>query len=247
VPVSCIAAVALYGVKGGALRGLLETAEQICSEILGDEFRPYTLYQTHSTLIRLDGTIDSETGLLVNHHYVELAGVPGAVDHRRALDILATHFVRPLRIRIGGIRPGDSMAFSSRGKTPYERMFSAQDGALVLIGWPVCTLLNEIMPRPLDDLRREMNKANILHWYHRSWADIDNDFHITIGHYNGVPRGRVDDAVRAVLTYLSQHPAEFDVGLDNVAIVASNSPTLAPAEFVGRLPIEVMDLVSLYY
>lgn len=246
MPVSCIAAVALYGVKPEPLRELLETVQRICREILGDGFRPYTLHQTHSTLIRLDGTIDSETGLLVNRHYVKLAGVSRPLDHRRVLDILSAHFMRSLSIQIGGIKPGDSMTFSSRGRALYERMFSEQDGALVLIGWPACTLLNGIIRRPLDDLRREMNRANVLHWYHRSWSDIDNDFHITIGHCNRAPQDKIGEAVYAVSTYLSQHPVEFNVGLDNVAIVASNSPTLAPAEFVGKLPIELMGLVNLY-
>jgi hypothetical protein len=48
MPPHCIAAVALYGTKTGALKGLLEAVQEICSERLRERFLPYTLDQIHS-------------------------------------------------------------------------------------------------------------------------------------------------------------------------------------------------------
>jgi hypothetical protein len=125
-------------------------------------------------------------------------------------------------------------------------MFSVQGDAFVLVGWPVSTVTNGIASGPLDDLRRAMNDANIVHWYHRSSTDIDNDFHLVIGHHNGAPQGETEEAVSAVRAYLAQHPVQVEVGVDQIAIVAADSPTLAPARFIGRLPIDSADIVNLY-
>lgn len=214
---------------------------------LRERFHPYTLDQIHSTLIRLDGRIHLETGRLVNQHYLELTGVPRAIGHAKALEILTAHFATPLRVRIGGFRPNESAKFSSRGQPPYERMFSAQDGSLVLVGWPETTVMNGVSRKPLDDLRREMNEANILHWYHESWTDVDNDFHLVIGRYNAVSRHKANETVRDVSRYLSQHLTLIEVGLNEVAVVAADSPTLAPARLVSRLPIGPADIVDLYH
>jgi hypothetical protein len=241
-----ITAVALYGTKTGALKGLLEAVQAILSERLRDEFRPYTLDQIHGTVIRLDGVTDTQTGLIVNQRYLQLTGIPRAMDHARAAEILAAHLTPPLGIRIGGYRPDTLAMFSSRGQHPYERTFSVQGDAFVLMGWPVSTVTSGISQRPLDELRREMNDANILHWYHESRADIDNDFHLVVGHHNGVSQHETTEAVRAVRAYLAKHPVQIEVGVDQLAIIASNSPTLAPAQFIGRLPVDPADIVNLY-
>ncbi len=114
------------------------------------------------------------------------------------------------------------------------------------MGWPASTVMNGITQRPLDDLRRKMNEANILHWYHKSWSDVDNDFHLVVGHYDGVSQRNVEEAVDATSMYLSQHPIQVEVGVNQVAIIAADWPTLAPARFIGRLPIDPADLINLY-
>ena len=218
----------------------------ICSVKLRERFHPYTLDQIHSTVIRLDGRIDMETGHLVNQHYIELAGVRRAMDHAKAMEILTAHFATPLGIRIGGLSPHKSAKFFSRGQPPYERMFSAQDGSLVLMGWPEATVMNGISQKPLDDLRRQMNEANILHWYHQSWSDVDNDFHLVIGRYNAVSQHKANEAVRDVSLLLSEQPTGIEVGINEIAIIAADSPTLAPARFIGRLPVDPTDIANLY-
>ena len=241
-----ITAVALYGTKTGTLKRLLETVQSILSERLRDRFHPYTLDQIHGTVIRLDGVTDRQTGLIVNQRYLELTGTAHAMDHARASEILAAHLTPPLSIRIGGFGPDAPTTFSSRGQHPYERTFTMQENAFVLMGWPVSTVASGISQRPLDELRRKMNTANILHWYHKSLTDIDNDFHLVVGHHNGVSQDETAEAVRIVRAYLVRHPAQIEVGVEQVAIIAADSPTLAPAQFIGRLPVNPADIASLY-
>lgn len=241
-----VTAVALYGTKTGALRSLLETVQAITGKRLRGGFRPYTLDQIHGTVIRLDGVTDRQTGLIVNQRYLELTGTPRAMDHARASEILAAYLTPPLSIRIGGYQPDTPATFSSRGQHPYERTFSLQGDAFVLMGWPVGTVMNGMSQRPLDELRRKMNDANILHWYHESATDIDNDFHLVVGHHNGASQYEITEAVRYVRGYLARHPVQIQVGVDQIAIIAANSPTLAPAQFIGRLPVDPADTVHLY-
>jgi hypothetical protein len=241
-----VTAVALYGTKTGAFRSVLETVQAIVGQQLGGGFRPYTLDQIHGTVIRLDGARDTENGLIVNQRYFEYSGTPRAMDHARASEILAACLTPPLSIRVGGFSPDTPVMFSSRGQHPYERTFSVQGDAFVLMGWPVSTVLNGISSRPLDDLRRKMNDANIMHWYHESSTDIDNDLHLVIGHHNWPSEHDVREAVHCARAYLAQHPVQIEVGVDQIVVIAANSPTLAPAQFIGRLPLNPVDIAGLY-
>jgi hypothetical protein len=246
MPPEVTTAVAFYGAKTGALKDLLESVQAICAGKLGAGFRPYTLDQVHSTVVRLDGALHRPSGLIVNPHYLDVAGVPRAIDYARALQIIAAHLTPPLGIRIGGFTPGRAASFSSRGQSPHERSFSAQGGALVLMGWPLSTVINGISDKPLDDLRRRMNQANILHWYHESRDDVDNDAHLVVGHYENSPPGDVAAAVGAVRSYLSLRPLEVELSCDRVAVVASDSPALAPAQVIGHLPMDAGGIARLY-
>jgi hypothetical protein len=241
-----VTAVAFHGTKTGALRNLLETVQAITGEKLNGGFRPYTLDQIHGTVIRLDGVTDTQTGLIVNPRYLDLTGTARAIDHGRVSEIIAAYLTPPLSIRIGGYQPDTPATFSSRGQHPYERMFSLQGDAFVLMGWPVSTVSNGMPDQPLDGLRRKMNDANILHWYHKSCTDIDNDFHLVVGHHNGATEQETAEAVRCVRAYLAQHPVQVAVGVDQIAIIAANSPTLAPAQFIGRLPVDRAEIVNQY-
>ncbi len=246
MPPEVTTAVAFYGAKNGALKDLLESVQAICAGKLGAGFRPYTLDQVHSTVVRLDGALHAPSGLIVNPHYLDVAGIPRAIDYARALQIITSRLTPPLSVRIGGFTPGRAAAFSSRGQSPHERSFSAQGGALVLMGWPVSTVINGLSDKPLDDLRRRMNDANILHWYHRSWDDVDNDAHLVVGHYENSPPRDVAAAVGAVRGYLSRRPLEAEISCDHVAVIASDSPTLAPAQVIGHLPMDADAIARLH-
>lgn len=238
-----VSAVALYGPKPDPLRGFLAGVQALITEHIGDSFRPYSLDQVHSTLIRLTGVPDPATGRIVNQAYLEHRGIALEMDLSLAMRILAGRLARPIRVRLGGYRPDDDVPFLSQGRHLSQRGFSVQGNAFVLVGWPVAALAGD--GRPLEELRREMTAANVLHHYHRTEGDADDDFHLVAGHHAGAPPEAIGAAVAAVRGKLAVGPIEIDAGIADVRIVASDSPTLAPARFAGRIPVDVPVLQEL--
>jgi hypothetical protein len=236
-----ISAVAFYGPKTGRLREVLSEVQALIAEQIGADFRPYSLEQVHATLIALNGVRDPATGAVVNEYLLAHAGVRREMDLSRVMDILIG--ATPLRVRIGGFRPGQEIPFTSRGQHLAERTFSVQDHAFVLVGWPADSLAGA--GRPLDDLRREMNTANVLHRYHARATDVDNDLHLVVGHHAGAPPGALARATAAVRDKRAADPVDLAIGLADIKIVAADSHTLAPPLFVGDVPAAESALLAL--
>jgi hypothetical protein len=236
-----ISAVAFYGPKTGRLRELLTGVQAQVAEHVGNDFRPYTLDQVHATLIALNGV--RAGGTIVNEYLLEHAGERREMDLPRVMDILARRFATPLRVRIGGFRPGQAVPFTSRGQHVAERSFSVQGEAFVLVGWPAESLAGA--GRPLDDLRREMNAAGVLHRYHARPGDVDNDLHLVVGHQAGAPAAALARATAAVRDKLAADPADLAIALSDVTIVAADSHTLAPPVYVSGIPAAAADVLAL--
>ena len=237
-----ISAVAFYGPKTGRLRELLIGVQALIAEHVGAGFRPYTLEQVHATLIALNGV--REGGTIVNEYLLEHAGVRREMDLPRVMDILARRFAAPLRVRIGGFRPDQAVPFSSRGQHLAERTFSVQGEAFVLVGWPADSLAGA--GRPLDELRREMNAAGVLHRYHARADDVDNDLHLVVGHHAGARASALARATAAVRDKLAAGPADLAIGLSDVKIVAADSHTLAPPLYVSGVPADEATVLELH-
>ena len=236
-----ISAVAFYGPKTGRLRELLTGVQALIAEHVGRDFRPYTLDQVHATLIALNGV--RAGGTIVNEYLLEHAGERREMDLPRVMDILARRFATPLRVRIGGFRPGQAIPFTSRGQHVAERSFSVQGEAFVLVGWPAESLAGA--GRPLDDLRREMNAAGVLHRYHARPGDVDNDLHLVVGHQDGAPAAALARATAAVRDKLAADPADLAIALSDVTIVAADSHTLAPPLYVSGVPAAAAEVLAL--
>jgi len=236
-----ISAVAFYGPKTGRLHELLTGVQAQIAEHVGRDFRPYTLDQVHATLIALNGV--RAGGTIVNEYLLEHAGERREMDLPRVMDILARRFATPLRVRIGGFRPGQAVPFTSRGQHVAERSFSVQGEAFVLVGWPAESLAGA--GRPLDDLRREMNAAGVLHRYHARPGDVDNDLHLVVGHQAGAPAAALARATAAVRDKLAADPADLAIALSDVTIVAADSHTLAPPVYVSGIPAAAADVLAL--
>jgi len=239
-------AVALFGAKEGPLEDLLRAVQGIVSDELGEKFHPYTLEQIHGTLIGLDFVIDQDSGLLIQEHYSEVTGSATPVVPEEALAILRSALEPSLRVRIGGFGPRSATTFASRGEHPYHRMFSVQGDAFVLTGWPLVTIERGSSQIPLNDLRRSMNKAGLMHHYHRSMTDSDNDLYLVIGHHEASPGHETAAAVSKVRSYLAEHPIEVDLGIEQVTVVVSESRTLAPTLFTGRVPADEKAILKLF-
>jgi len=239
-----ISAVAFYGPKTGRLRELLAGVQALIAEHVGAGFRPYTLDQVHATLIALNGV--RAGGTIVNEYLLEHAGVRREMDLPQVMDLLARRFAVPMRVRIGGFRPGQAVPFTSRGQHLAERTFSVQGEAFVLVGWPAESISGgEGFGRPLDELRREMNAAGALHRYHARPADVDNDLHLVVGHHAGAPAGALARAAAAVRDQLAADPADLAIGLSDVKIVAADSHTLAPPLYVSGVPAAAAEVLAL--
>jgi hypothetical protein len=236
-----ISAVAFYGPKTGRLRELLTGVQALIAEHLGGDFRPYALDQVHATLIALNGV--RAGGTIVNEYLLEHAGERREMDLPRVMDILARRFATPLRVRIGGFRPGQAVPFTSRGQHLAERSFSVQGEAFVLVGWPADSLAGA--GRPVDELRREMNTAGVLHRYHAKPDDVDNDLHLVVGHQAGAPAGALARATAAVRDKLAADPADLAIALSDVTIVAADSHTMTPPVYVSGIPAAAADVLAL--
>lgn len=238
-----VSAVAFYGPKAGRLRELVSGVQDLIASHVGGDFLPYTQEQVHATLIALNGVRDG--GTVVNAYTLEFAGRRREMDLPRAMDILARRFATPLPVRIGGFRPDQAPPFTSRGQHPAQRSFSVQDRAFVLVGWPAASITGD--GQPLDELRREMNAAGLLHRYHAQPGDVDNDLHMVVGHHAGAPAAALDRATAAVRDRLAAEPASLSIGLADVKIVAADSHTLAPPLFVSEIPadeVSVLDWIA---
>ncbi|MGH3198093.1 MAG: hypothetical protein ACRDNT_19745 [Streptosporangiaceae bacterium] len=249
-----VSAVAFYGPKTGPLRDLLAGVQALIAEHLGDDFRAYSPEQVHATLIALNGVRDPGTGAVVNEYLLEHAGVRREMDLPRVMALLARRFATPLRVRIGGFRPDQEIPFTSRGQHLTERTFSVQDQAFVLMGWPADSLAGAgRAPKPLDELRREMNAACVRHRYHVRAADVDNDLHLVVGHHRGAPAGvlarvtaaALARATAAVRDRLAADPVDLAIGLTDIKIVAADSHTLAPPLYVGDIPADEAAVLAL--
>jgi len=215
--------------------------QALIAEHVGAGFRPYTLEQVHATLIALNGV--REGGTIVNEYLLEHAGVRREMDLPRVMDILDRRFAVPLRVRIGGFRPGQPIPFTSRGQHLAERAFSTQGEAFVLVGWPADSLTGAA--RPLDELRRAMNAAGVLHRYHARPADVDNDLHLVVGHHADAPAGALARATAAVRDTLAADPADLAIALSDITIVAADSHTLAPPLYVSGVPAPAAEVLAL--
>jgi hypothetical protein len=235
-----VSAVAFYGPKAGRLRELLAGVQDLIASHVGRDFRPYTHEQVHATLIALNGVRDG--GTVVNQYMLELAGRRREMDLPRVMDILARRFATPLPVRIGGFRPDQAPPFTSRGQHPAQRSFSVQDRAFVLVGWPAASIAGD--GRPLDELRREMNAAGLLHRYHARPGDVDNDLHMVVGHHDGAPAAALGRATAAVRDMLAAEPADLAIGLADVTVVAADSHTLAPPLFVSGIPADDVSVLK---
>ena len=236
-----VSAVAFYGPKTGALGELLAGVQALIAGHVGDAFRPYSPEQVHATLIALNGV--REGGAVVNEYLLAHAGVRREMDLPRVMDILARWFATPLDVRVGGFRPGQPAPFTSRGRHLSERAFSVQDRAFVLMGWPAGSLAGA--GRPLDELRREMNAAGVLHRYHARPSDVDDDLYLVVGHHAGAPAAALARATAAVRDRLADGPADLAIALTDVKIVAADSPTLAPPLYVSGIPADEADVLAL--
>lgn len=161
------------------------------------------------------------------------------------LDYIRTESSFPFQVQVGGFQDRD-YPFVSQGQRPYKRSFSVIGDKVVVIGWPIHREPSELdgtntlrlgreeysYPNILEEIRRSLQRFNVLHTYHRVDTDIDNDFYFRIGLVPHLPlddphREQVEQAMRQFLS--ARKPVILDVTLSDVFIVSFEDNRLLPS------------------
>jgi hypothetical protein len=235
-----ITVVALYGEKSKDFVELITRCQELGRSILGVCFRPYDPSQIHATIFGLERKIGSA---FYNANFSKYQGrdlvmnVEGILDYLRRCD----HF--PLAVQVGGYGKRD-YPFISRQASPYERSFSIQGDKVVMMGWPIrgqpfrqppatpAALVQEgeLYPLTLDTVRHAAQVYGILHAYHRTLTDLDNDLFFRIGLL--VDQASLSERVRDTMEtearqFLSkQPPLILNIRLEQVSVVLYEEDTL---------------------
>jgi hypothetical protein len=169
--------VAFFGDKSPAIASFVRAAQGQLGK-LGGAFVPYALEQVHATIIGLEGLRVPGSDEVVSANHLRLRRERRLMRLDRAFEIVRRSPLLPLRVRIGGYREHEPYPFTSRTQHPYRRSFSIQGEIAIAMGWPHD---GEGYPMSLDELRRSLNEAGVLHKYHATLSDIDNDLFLVLG------------------------------------------------------------------
>lgn len=215
--------VAGYGAKPSAFKELVRELQAQLSAILEGAFEPYAIEQVHGTIVGLEGT--REPDAVLNANFLRLRGERRVMDLERALALLDGDAL-PLRIRVGGFAASNNYSITSQGQHPYERSFSLRGGLATVIGWPAAS---DGRVRVLDELRRRFAEANVLHKYHATDTDVDDDFYFVLGKVDTeeVEAIALADAELAMREQLAtREPVIFELGPEDFSVVAYEDPML---------------------
>jgi hypothetical protein len=206
-----------YGAKDSASANLIAGLQTRLKRVLSVDFQPYRLEQVHGTLVGLEGS--RRGNAIVNQNSGR------DIDFEGFVAFLNTT-MEPITVRIGGYRQDDRYSFSSRGQHPYLRSFSIQGEIAVAIGWP---LLSDKGAKPLDNLRREFEKFGVRHKWHKTPADVDDDFFFVLGRVDSrrVTTAQLDaaaDVMRALLA--SQCGIQVCITKETLRLVGYLDPQL---------------------
>lgn len=175
--------VSFYGEKPDSLSELISRVQNTINNRCGEDFNPYTIEQIHGTLVSLERL--DEAGF-INKNYAQMRNFHVEMDFEGLLHYFRGTKILPVKVQIGGFENRD-YGFLSRQQTPYSRTFSIQGRFANVLGWPCIGNDSDKSDRmfkvstTLGDLRKELESFNILHSYHSSETDYDNDFYFRIG------------------------------------------------------------------
>ena len=167
--------VAYYGAKPPGLAQLIVDCQRAIHAHLGNAFLPYAVDQVHATICGLERVAGTESD---NYNFAHLRGERRRMDLTGLVAYLRSTDKLPLPIQFGGFA-SDAQPFTSRGQSPHQRSFGLPGDKVVLMGWPLSQTGD--YPPTLDQLRRELQRFNLLHAYHAQTADVDNDFYLRLG------------------------------------------------------------------
>ena len=230
--------ISLYGDKDPELAAAINQWQQLVAQAVGAAFTPYDLRQVHATIIGLE----RQRAPLYNGNFAKHRRREVAMDLTGFLAQLRGCGHLPFTVQIGGFANRD-YPFTSRQTSPYERSFSVQGNKVVVMGWPVKEALcrtspatsatqvfdNQSYPPTLELIRRVAQDFGILHGYHRTATDVDNDLFFRIGLIDPSatsPAATMALEVEARRFFRKQHPLVIELRLEDIYIAAYEDDTL---------------------
>lgn len=168
--------VSYYGVKPTDFSDFIRLYQTKVASYFGNRFHPYSVEQVHGTIVGLEGEyVDNE---VINKNFKDIRGEKRPIKFKDLFAFFRSTNMLSIQVQIGGFNQYKSYGFSSNKKHPYHRSFSILGDIVLVMGWPVS--ISEY-PNSLDNLRRRFQDFNVLHRYHKSPNDIDNDYYFVIG------------------------------------------------------------------
>jgi hypothetical protein len=227
-----VSLVSLYGEKRGELAELICQSQELVERAIREAFTPFDPSQVHATIISLER--DRPPANCANFAKHRRCGV--SMDFQGFLSYLQACGHIPFEAQIGGFGPGDH-PFTSRRASPYERSFSVQGDKIVMMGWPLrrnacaasqaghARLAKEpaTYPPTLDRIRQDAQNFGILHSYHRTPTDHDNDLFFRIGSVE--PTALTANSINALESQARhalamRQPVVVNIGFDDLFVVA---------------------------
>jgi len=218
--------VTYYGDKPPEIETLIREAQEILQDGLPLAFSKYDIRQVHATLISLEGCRTGNT--IVNENYTRFCRERRIIDFSKAFKLLKELDFLPFKVRIGGYKEHGNYPFTSRGTHPHQRSFSIQGDIAVAMGWP-CD--GKDYPPVLDSLRRAFSSANILHKYHRTADDTDNDFYFVLGNLllEKTSKPALQNTHHRMIKFLScRDPLTVTVARKHLRVIAYTDPRVPP-------------------
>ena len=213
--------VALYGDKNKALKEYLDQLLHKLHAGCGLNFRSYSAFQIHSTIIGLERLKDTDC---MNLNFYEQKLQLCEMRFDQFPSILRDYF--PLHIRIGGLDP-DFGEFLSLGEKPYNRAISVNPSTkrVTLIGWPY---QHGGYSDELLQLRNELEKkCNLMHKYAKY---KDNDFFMVLGEIGEISQDTVtygvEQNIDRLREWLFRNPIEIRIDYPDLKLVQYTSPSL---------------------
>lgn len=233
--------VSLYGDKHKEFAAAITRWQQLVAQAFGLAFTPYDVRQIHATIIGLE----RQRAPLDNANFAKHHGREVAMDLTGFLAYLRRCGHIPFTVQLGGFA-NRAYPFTSRETNPYERSFSVQGDKVVVMGWPVRGAPGPaasvppaaevpaagIYPPTLDLIRRAAQDFGILHGYHRTVTDIDNDLFFRIGLLDPkatTPAATIALEAQARRLFSAQRPLVIEVRLADVYIAAYEDDRLPVA------------------
>lgn len=222
-----VSLVAFYGDKDKSLSDFLADTSDRLKQCLGSAYLPYPVNQVHATLIGLERI--QRAGKFYNYNFYCNYGYERAMQIEEMLRFINSTSMLPITITIGGYHKHTDYGFKSFDQHIWNRSCNIIGKNAILIGWPALTASDNY---PLANLRRSFEYFGLLHKWHQTSQDVDNDCYFVLGHIHPdvSKKSTVTETLLTMRDYLaSLTPFNLVLARDDLSFVNYSDITLPHA------------------